>query len=194
MIRLALLRHGHTPWNREGRIQGRTDIALDSEAAEQLAKLALPDSWADADIWSSPLKRAAQTAEIVTNQSPKTTPALTEMDWGDWEGQHSKDLKADPQSGFKDIEDWGWSFAPKGGERVDAVRARLLPWANARTHDTIAVCHIGVMRVLLAHATGWNFEGPAPFQIKRNRLFVIEISAAGWAMQANPIRLVERNL
>jgi broad specificity phosphatase PhoE len=194
MIRLALLRHGHTPWNREGRIQGRTDIALDSEAAEQLAKLALPDSWADADIWSSPLKRAAQTAEIVTNQSPKTTPALTEMDWGDWEGQHSKDLKADPQSGFKDIEDWGWSFAPKGGERVDAVRARLLPWANARTHDTIAVCHIGVMRVLLAHATGWNFEGPAPFQIKRNRLFVIEISAAGWAMKVNPIRLVERNL
>lgn len=194
MIRLALLRHGHTPWNREGRIQGRTDIALDSEAAEQLAKLALPDSWADADIWSSPLKRAAQTAEIVTNQSPKTTPALTEMDWGDWEGQHGKDLKADPRSGFKDIEDWGWSFAPKGGERVDAVRARLLPWANARTHDTIAVCHIGVMRVLLAHATGWNFEGPAPFQIKRNRLFVIEISAAGWAMQANPIRLAERNL
>ena len=194
MIRLALLRHGHTPWNREGRIQGRTDIALDSEAAEQLAKLALPDSWADADIWSSPLKRAAQTAEIVTNQSPKTTPALTEMDWGDWEGQHGKDLKADPQSGFKDIEDWGWSFAPKGGERVDAVRARLLPWANARTHDTIAVCHIGVMRVLLAHATGWNFEGPAPFQIKRNRLFVIEISAAVWAMQANPIRLAERNL
>ena len=194
MIRLALLRHGHTPWNREGRIQGRTDIALDSEAAEQLAKLALPDSWADADIWSSPLKRAAQTAEIVTNQSPKTTPALTEMDWGDWEGQHGKDLKADPRSGFKDIENWGWSFAPKGGERVDAVRARLLPWANARTHDTIAVCHIGVMRVLLAHATGWNFEGPAPFQIKRNRLFVIEISAAGWAMQANPIRLVERNL
>ena len=193
MIRLALLRHGHTPWNREGRIQGRTDIALDPEAAEQLAKLALPDSWANADIWSSPLKRAAQTAQIVTNQSPKTTPALTEMDWGDWEGQHGKDLKADPESGFKDIEDWGWSFAPKGGERVDAVRARLLPWANARTHDTLAVCHIGVMRVLLAHATGWNFEGPAPFQIKRNRLFVIEISDAGWAMQPDPIRLVERN-
>jgi probable phosphoglycerate mutase len=192
MIRLALLRHGHTPWNRAGRIQGRTDIALDPEAAAQLAKLALPDSWADADIWSSPLKRAAQTAEIVTRQTPKTTPALTEMDWGDWEGQHGKDLKADPNSGFKDIEDWGWSFAPKGGERVDAVRARLLPWANARTHDTLAVCHIGVMRVLLAHAKGWNFEGPAPFQIKRNRLFVIEISDTGWTMQTDPIRLVER--
>ena len=193
MIKLALLRHGHTPWNREGRIQGRTDIALDPEAAEQLSKLALPDSWGHADVWSSPLKRAAQTAQIVTRQTPKTSRALTEMDWGDWEGQHGKDLKADPQSGFKDIEDWGWSFAPRGGERVDAVLARLLPWANARTHDTLAVCHIGVMRVLLAHATGWNFEGPAPFQIKRNRLFVIEISDAGWEMQADPIRLVESN-
>ena len=115
MIKLALLRHGHTPWNREGRIQGRTDIALDPEAAEQLSKLALPDSWAHADVWSSPLKRAAQTAQIVTRQTPKTSLALTEMDWGDWEGQHGKDLKADPQSGFKDIEDWSWSFAPRGG-------------------------------------------------------------------------------
>lgn len=192
MIRLALLRHGHTPWNREGRIQGRTDIPLDPEAAEQLGKLTLPSTWRSAEIWSSPLKRAVQTAEIVTNQVPKTAPALTEMDWGEWEGQHGKDLRADPQSGFKDIEDWGWSFAPKGGERVDAVRARLLPWANALTHDTLAVCHIGVMRVLLAHTTGWNFDGPAPFQIKRNRLFVIEISDAGWQMHADPIRLVER--
>lgn len=194
MIQLALLRHGHTPWNREGRIQGRTDIALDPEAAAQLGNLKLPDSWAGAEVWSSPLKRAAQTAQIVTNQTPKTTPALTEMDWGDWEGQHGKDLKADPQSGFKDIEKWGWSFAPKGGERVDAVRDRLLPWANARTHDTLAVCHIGVMRVFLAHATGWNFEGPAPFQIKRNRLFVIKISDTGWQMQPDTIRLVDRTL
>ena len=192
MIRLALLRHGHTPWNREGRIQGRTDIALDPEAAKQLGKLKLPDGWTGADIWSSPLKRAVQTAQIVTDRSPKTTTALTEMDWGEWEGQHGKDLKADPKSGFKDIEDWGWSFAPKGGERVDAVRDRLLPWANTRTLDTLAVCHIGVMRVLLAHATGWNFEGPAPFQIKRNRLFVIEISETRWAMQADPVRLAER--
>jgi len=192
MIRLALLRHGHTPWNRAGRIQGRTDIALDPEAAAQLGTYALPVGWQDADVWSSPLKRAFETAEIVTNQTPKTDPALTEMDWGDWEGQHGKDLKADPESGFKDIEDWGWEFAPKGGERVDAVRDRLLPWANARTRDTLAVCHIGVMRVFLAHATGWNFQGPAPFQVKRNRLFVIEISEKGWRMQPEPVRLVER--
>lgn len=192
MIKLALLRHGHTPWNRAGRIQGRTDIALDSDAAQDLALLMPPAPWDSADVWSSPLKRAAQTASLVTSQTPKTAAALTEMDWGEWEGQHGKDLKQDPNSGFKDIEDWGWDFAPRGGERVDTVRDRLLPWANARTQDTLAVCHIGVMRVFMAHATGWNFQGPAPFQVKRNRLFVIEISDKGWKLQTDPIRLIER--
>lgn len=193
MIKLALLRHGHTPWNRAGRIQGRTDIALDPEAVLQLGRLKPPAPWDTADVWSSPLKRAAQTAQIVTGQTPKTAAALTEMDWGEWEGQHGKDLKQDPNSGFKDIEDWGWEFAPRGGERVEAVRDRLLPWANELTQDTLAVCHIGVMRVFMAHATGWNFTGPAPFQVKRNRLFVIEISTTGWQLQADPIRLIDRN-
>lgn len=192
MIKLALLRHGHTAWNREGRIQGRTDIALDDDAREQLGTLQLPSEWRAAELWSSPLKRAFETAEIVAGRPPRTDPALTEMDWGEWEGQHGKVLRADPASGFKDIEDWGWDFAPRGGENVGALRDRLLPWANSLTHDTVAVCHIGVMRVFMAHATGWNFAGPAPFQIKRNRLFVIHIDDGDWSAQADPIRLIER--
>ena len=39
MTRLALLRHGHTDWNRAGRIQGRSDIALDDEARAELSAL-----------------------------------------------------------------------------------------------------------------------------------------------------------
>ena len=42
MIRLALLRHGHTAWNRAGRIQGRSDIPLDAQAREDLSGYALP--------------------------------------------------------------------------------------------------------------------------------------------------------
>ncbi|WP_390912587.1 histidine phosphatase family protein [Pseudosulfitobacter sp. SM2401] len=192
MIKLALLRHGHTPWNRAGRIQGRTDIALDDDARAQLGGLQLPSQWQDAELWSSPLKRAYDTAELVAGRAPLTDAALTEMDWGKWEGQHGKDLRADRSSGFKDIEDWGWDFAPRGGENVGALRDRLLPWANGLTTDTVAVCHIGVMRVFMAHATGWNFAGPAPFQIKRNRLFVIHIDQNQWTAQPDPVRLIER--
>ncbi|MCV3270810.1 histidine phosphatase family protein [Roseobacter sinensis] len=192
MIRLALLRHGHTAWNRAGRIQGRTDVPLDAEAEAQLAAMHLPAPWDRAALWSSPLARARCTAERVANRRPRTDPALLEMNWGDWEGQHGATLRADPTSGFRDIEHWGWAFGPPGGESPSDLRARLVPWAEGLTSDAVAVCHIGVMRVLLAVATGWDFRGPVPFQIKRNRLYIIAITPEGWQVDGPPIRLEAR--
>ena len=191
MIRLALLRHGHTHWNRAGRIQGRTDIPLDVDARAQLAGLRLPPPWDTAALWSSPLKRAAETAQLVGGSAPQTDAALIEMNWGDWEGLHGKDLLADPTQDYRHIEDWGWDYTPPGGESPAALRARLVPWAQGLAHDTVAVCHIGVMRVLMAHAVGWDFNGPAPFAIKRNRLFIIDISSTGWRLADEPIRLIK---
>lgn len=192
MIRLALLRHGHTPWNRAGRIQGRSDIALDKEAAAVLSGLMLPADWQNADLWSSPLSRAFETAQLVAGRAPKTDPALIEMNWGDWEGLRNIDLHDDPACDFRPIETWGWAYTPPNGESLATLRDRLKPWIAARQQDTIAVCHIGVMRVILAMATGWEFKGPAPFQIKRNRLFVVEIEGDLLRFQPNPVRLVER--
>ncbi|MGJ8625953.1 MAG: histidine phosphatase family protein [Sulfitobacter sp.] len=191
MIQLALLRHGHTSWNRAGRIQGRTDVALDPDARAQLAELRLPPPWDQADLWSSPLSRAAETAELVAGHPPKTDSALIEMNWGAWEGQHGIQLRADPASGYLDIEDWGWDYTPPKGESPAALRERLIPWAERLPRDTIAVCHIGVMRVLMAHATGWDFQGPAPLQIKRNRLFIIRINQDGWTADPDPVRLIK---
>ncbi len=193
MTRLALLRHGHTAWNRAGRIQGRTDIPLDDEARAQLRGLRLPDDWQGADLWSSPLKRAVETAELVTGRTPQTDPALIEMDWGDWEGQHGKELIADPASGYRHIEHWGWNYTPPNGEPPAALRDRLVPWAETLTQDTVAVCHIGVMRVLMAHATGWAFEGEPLFQIKRNRLYIISVKPGGWHAEDTPVRLQGRH-
>ncbi|MBM2293142.1 histidine phosphatase family protein [Sulfitobacter pseudonitzschiae] len=192
MIRLALLRHGHTAWNRAHRIQGRTDIPLDDQAVADLGALRLPAPWDSAALWSSPLQRAAHTAELVAGRMPRTDPALMEMDWGDWEGQHGAELRADPASGFRDIDDWGWDYAPPGGESPAHLRARLIPWADALSRDSVAVCHIGVMRVLLAQATGWSFDGPAPFAVKRNRLFIINISDGAWSFDGAPVRLEAR--
>lgn len=192
MTQLAILRHGHTDWNRAGRIQGRTDIALDPEARAQLAALRLPAPWGDVDLVASPLARAVETAHLVADRAPETTQALMEMDWGQWEGKRGVDLKADPASGFRDIEDWGWGYTPPDGESPADLRARLIPWAEGLRRDTVAVCHIGVMRVLLAHAMGWDFSGPAQFQVKRNRLYILHITPDGWRAANEQIRLEER--
>ncbi len=192
MIRLALLRHGHTDWNRAGRIQGRSDIALDDTARSELAAQALPAPWDAADLWSSPLLRAAETAKLVAGRDPQTAPELIEMDWGDWEGLRGIDLKADPKSGFRDIEHWGWDYRPPGGETPAEVWERIAPWLQRLTRDTLAVCHIGIMRMILARAYGWDFDGPAPFRIKRNRLFVVEIDGDALRPQPDPIRLIPK--
>ncbi|WP_299367899.1 histidine phosphatase family protein [uncultured Tateyamaria sp.] len=192
MTRLALLRHGHTAWNRAGRIQGRTDIPLDDAARAHLAALRLPDDWAAADIVASPLRRAMDTAALVSSRAPRAEPALMEMDWGAWEGCQGAVLRADPEAGFRDIEDWGWQFSPPEGERPADLRDRLLPWLGGLQGDTVAVCHIGVMRVLMAMATGWDFDGPAPFRIKRDRLFVLHVDGSALRAEDTPVRLVER--
>lgn len=190
MIRLALLRHGHTEWNRAGRIQGRSDIPLDDRARTELARYLLPPPWDTADLWSSPLARAAETAHIVAGRSPRIAPELTEMDWGEWEGRRGTDLLAQPDSGFRHIEAWGWNWHPPGGECPAQVRDRLRPWLDALDRDAVAVCHIGIMRVLLACAHGWDFDGPAPFRIKRNRLYLLSLDQDRIAADPDPVPLV----
>jgi probable phosphoglycerate mutase len=175
MIRLALLRHGPTPWNEAGRIQGRSDIALSSQAEETLRDLRLPPDWAQARLWSSPLARARETARLIAGRAPETAAELMEMNWGHWEGRRGADLLDQPGSGFRHIEDWGWSYRPPGGESPREVLERVLPFVTGLQENSVIVSHIGIMRVLLAQAHGWDFAGPAPFRIKRNRLFLLTL-------------------
>ncbi len=190
MTRLALLRHGHTGWNRAGRIQGSSDIPLDDDARAELANYRLPAPWDQAKLWSSPLQRAVETARIVAGRSPRTAPELTEMNWGDWEGKRGQDLLEQPGSSFRHIEDWGWDYHAPGGESPADLWARLKPWVAGLTTDTVAVCHIGIMRILLARAHGWDFDGPAPFRIKRNRLFVLHVTGEALRADPEPVRLL----
>jgi len=190
MTRLALLRHGHTAWNRAGQIQGRSDIPLDADARAELAGFDLPAPWDQARLWSSPLARAIETAELVAGRTPQISEALTEMNWGKWEGQRGKELIADPDNGYRHIEDWGWDYRPPEGESPADIRARLKPWLASLHGDNLAVCHIGIMRVILAQATGWAFQGPAPFKIKRNRFYIVDLDRM--KAEPDPIRLLKR--
>ncbi len=194
MIRVALLRHGHTAWNRAGRVQGSTDIALDNAGRAVLAGFALPPEWQQVDLWSSPLQRAVETAAIITGRKARIAPELTEMAWGEWEGLRGKDMAADPASGFRRIEDWGWDYRAPTGESPADVWARLQPWLARLSRDSVVISHMGVMRVLLARAHGWDFDGPAPFAIKRNRLYILTLDRGHLSAEGDPVRLIPREV
>lgn len=180
--RLGLIRHGRTDWNRAHRLQGRTDRPLDAEGRAEIAAHALPPDWAEAAILASPLSRAVETASLLAAAAPvRQDPRLIEMDFGDWEGRRGQDLEAeDPR--FLPIERWGWGYRPPGGESLAELRDRVqgfLADTAAAAKPAVAICHIGVMRVILALAHGWGFEGPAPFLVKRLRLYPVSLSPGG---------------
>ena len=149
---------------------------------------------AESTVVSSPLSRAVDTAWLVSGRVPQVVPELIEMNWGEWQGLRGIDLVADASSGYRHIEDWGWDFQPLGGETPRMVWQRIKPWIAAARGTYVAVCHIGVMRVLLARATGWNFSGPAPFQVKRDRLYIIKVKDDGaLTFDDEPIRLIHES-
>lgn len=89
-MKLYITRHGQTDWNLNERIQGKIDIELNDTGRLQAQKIAdlLKDQAID-QIFSSPLKRATETAEIINqpHQLPiQCDERLAERGFGDYEG------------------------------------------------------------------------------------------------------------
>ena len=90
MITFYLVRHGETVWNKAGKFQGRTDIDLSPLGLKQADKAAewLKNKKVDSII-SSPLIRAAHTAELIAGEqgiSIEYDSGLMELSFGQWEG------------------------------------------------------------------------------------------------------------
>ena len=88
---IYLVRHGETEWNAKGRFQGREDIALNENGRKQAMLLAGEFAGKNVrSIISSPLKRAAQTADIINTAFPhaerRSDERLTERDLGGLSG------------------------------------------------------------------------------------------------------------
>jgi len=127
-MQLILIRHGETLWNKEGRIQGVSDIELSETGIEQARRLAL--SLKDADIGAihaSPLKRAYRTAEIINDFHGKMIdihPGLMEMDQGDFEGLTFQELMAREKEFLKRWVADPASVRMPGGETLAELQER----------------------------------------------------------------------
>ena len=97
-MELILIRHGETLWNKEGRVQGFSDIDLSDVGLEHAGQLAL--SLKDhkiSSIYSSPLTRAHKTARIINQYHSAPIyleSGLKEMHQGDFEGLSYLELMA----------------------------------------------------------------------------------------------------
>ncbi len=170
MTVIVALRHAPTAWNRDRRLQGRTDVALDEEGVAVAARWRIEPDWAGYRILSSPLQRARMTASILFPDAEiGIDRRLIEMDFGAWEGKRLADLRADPTEDAAAREDLGLDFKAPGGESPREVQARIQPLlvrlAELR-RPTVLVTHKAVIRALYALASGWAMIGKPPTKLR----------------------------
>lgn len=178
MTPLLVIRHAATDWNAAGLIQGRADPGLSAAGRAQAATARLPAGWADARCLSSPLIRAMETARLL-GLAPRAEPRLIEMDWGGWEGESLKSLRARLGEVMAENEGRGLDFRPPGGESPRDVQDRLRPLLAQLGGPTIAVTHKGVLRALYALAAGWPMTGKAPHKLLDGCAHRFGVDAAG---------------
>ena len=157
----VLLRHGDTRLSPEHRLSGLRDVPLSADGAGQ-AKAAARRLAAGAQIdavVSSPLRRAAATADIAANElglTADTDDDLRETSFGDWEGFTLAEVQERwPEA----VAAWQQDpeQAPPGGEsfadtarRVDRACERLLHQHSGQT--VLVVSHITPIKILLCRA------------------------------------------
>lgn len=97
-MKLILIRHGETHWNKDGLVQGGdSDIELNDTGMEQARKLAaFLKNESIIAILSSPLQRAIATADVIANQHQlpvEVDQGLKELRVGDLEGMSISNLR-----------------------------------------------------------------------------------------------------
>lgn len=129
MGQLFIVRHGETVWNREGRIQGHTDVALSERGVEQATRLAdrlRPVSFDAA--YASDLCRASATASLILRGRDipvQPTPRLREYHKGAFEGMTDAELRSRFPDEYPSYVSKDLDYAPEGGESTRDVSVRM---------------------------------------------------------------------
>ncbi len=185
-----MIRHGKTCGNQQKRYIGKaTDEPLSREGRQELflLKKKYPKELAvlfdrDITIFSSPLKRAQESAKLLFPIAGLVLePGLSEMDFGIFEGKNYQELSGDPRyqawiSSFcRDKIPEGESMEEFKGRSFQAFSSCLLGRRDPAllTQDPmIFLCHGGTIMSVLSHLTGEDYYS---FQVANADGYRIEI-------------------
>jgi len=149
MAKLILARHGETVWNVEKIYRGRRDVGLDEvgiKQAELLGKYV--SNYGLEAIYSSPLKRALDTANIIGRYqkiSVQIAEGLVDFDYGEWQCLPEQEVKRLYPALLNEWHNNPHKVRMPGGESLEDVRKRAIEVVN----DVLSNYQRGV--VLVSH-------------------------------------------
>jgi broad specificity phosphatase PhoE len=172
MAKLILARHGETEWNVEKVFRGRADVNLNEvgiKQAELLGKHLC--NWELEAIYSSPVKRALDTANIVARYMEVAVciaEGLTDFDFGEWQSLSEQEVKRLYPAILNDWQSSPHKVRMPGGENLDDVKKRTAEVVDevlSRHHgNVLLVSHRVVLKVLICSLLGldnshfWNIS------------------------------------
>lgn len=185
--KLRLIRHGMTAANTEGRYIGLTDTPLSSEGVKALYEKSekLPYS-AVQKVYTSPLKRCVQTADILYHGAfTVELGLLAEMNFGTFENKTPEQLADDPA--YKKWLEGGLDNPPPEGESARDVVNRCYEALNIIISDMMyegfteaaVVTHGGIIMNMLS-CFGVPKLRPSDYRCDFGEGFEISITAAMW--------------
>jgi len=159
---IYLLRHGEIEQSEEKRFVGQADLPLNHNGLRQAQE------WCEkfktrsfANIYSSDLNRARQTALIITGHHPEEIrfhSDLREINLGEWEGLSVAEVQTRFPAEWEQREKNLVSFRHPGGESFRDLAARVGPVFNQIRQEgkgnILIVAHAGVNRVILCQILG----------------------------------------
>jgi broad specificity phosphatase PhoE len=163
MIELILIRHGQTHTNVAGRWHGWSDQPLTpfgQVQAQATARRLAPERDQIRGLYTSPLRRAAQTADVIgaaLGREAIQIEDLKEINFGELEGTSLEEMEHQHPALFARWQDkTDMSFQWPGGERradffrraTDACQQILARHSGGKI---VAVAHGGTIRACLAH-------------------------------------------
>jgi broad specificity phosphatase PhoE len=158
---IFLARHGESDWNVEKRFQGHSDRPLTERGREQAHALAdLVGSEKIDAVYTSPLSRARETAEIVAARAgleAVALPELREVDTGSWSGLSRADVEARFPEGFARWRSGGSGW--ENGETYEEMAERVIGALRKIAEDhpdgrVLVISHGGPIRAIHAAAEG----------------------------------------
>ena len=188
-MKLILIRHGETEWNKQRRIQGcRSDTRLSPKGLEQADRLAavLRKERMDA-IYSSPMKRASETAQIIADACKLQVQVLNELreiDAGELDGLFERELTRPYETAWKEFRNGNASTPLPGGESLQDVQKRT-SWAVDRMLEkhidgtVVVVAHLLANLAMVCQALDINLGQIARFKQFPASITILELTTQG---------------
>lgn len=160
-VKLFLIRHGQTDGNVRGQYIGSLDIDMTEEGISQAKSAKNYLSNVNfSNIYSSPLKRAVNTAVIIaegTGHKVRIMNDLRELDFGKWEGLKFDEINSAYREDYQGWLDDPYNHPPTGGESFDKLIARAdkeikrIVEENPDGSSVAVVSHGGVILSLIVN-------------------------------------------